>query len=409
MFMQFKQIIYPEENMKTRGRPDFPILLLTLFLVGFGIVIVYSASSVLSLDKFGTDTYFMKKQVMWAIIGIVFMLFTMNIPYTFYKKHFFGIAAIAFLLLIAVLIPGIGVIRNGARSWINLGIGSLQPAEFAKLAVIIYLSALISKKGKKIRDVKKGLVPVFVIVGLFCTIIGIQPDFGSAVILLMTSLAVIVAGGVNLKHLFFAGIPFAIGGFLFVFLSPYRWNRLQNVGDPWADGLEGLGSGYQLAHSYFALAHGGITGAGFGQSIEKYLYLPEVQTDFIFSILAEELGFIGSTIFLVIYLLFLWRILLITLRIKDTFATLVGVGVVSMIFIQAFINIGGVTGLIPITGVPLPFISYGGSSLLLNMISIGIILSISRENYKQTIRKLDNQERRPVRSTTKVNTQRQKA
>lgn len=374
--------------MKTRGRPDFPILILTLFLVGFGIVIVYSASSVFSLDKFGTDTYFMKKQVMWAIIGLIFMLFTMNIPYTFYKKHFVGIAFFVFLLLAAVLIPGIGIVRNGARSWINLGIGSLQPAEFAKLAVIIYLAALISKKGEHIRDIKKGLIPVFVIVGVFCGIIAIQPDFGSAAILGMTALAVIIAGGANLKHLVLPGILAGIVGFLFVFLSPYRWSRLQNVGDPWADGLDGLGTGYQLAHSYFALAHGGITGVGFGKSIEKYLYLPEVQTDFIFAIMGEELGFIGASIFMLVYLLFLWRVLIITLRVKDTFATLVGIGVVSMIFIQAFINIGGVTGLIPITGVPLPFISYGGSSLLLNMISIGIILSISRENYKQNVEHL---------------------
>jgi cell division protein FtsW len=394
--------------MKIRGRPDFPILILTLFLVGFGIVIVYSASSVFSLNKYGTDTYFVGKQVMWAFIGFVCMLLAMNVPYTFYKKRFVGIAAVAFLLLIAVLIPGVGIIRNGARSWINLGFGSLQPAEFAKLAVIIYLSALITKKEDAIRDIKRGLIPVFVIVALFCSVIAIQPDFGSAVILLLTALAVIVAGGANLKHLFVAGVPVAIVGALFVLLSPYRRARLQNVGDPWADGMDGLGPGYQLAHSYFALAHGGLTGAGLGKSIEKYLYLPEVQTDFIFSIIAEELGFIGAAIFLLVYLFFLWRILVITLRVKDTFATLVGIGVVSMIFIQAFINVGGVTGLIPITGVPLPFISYGGSSLLLNMISIGIILSISRENYKQTIEKLANHDR-PARRTSKMVTQRKKA
>ncbi|MFE4202917.1 putative lipid II flippase FtsW [Aneurinibacillus aneurinilyticus] len=394
--------------MKTRGRPDFPILILTLFLVGFGIVIVYSASSVFSLDKFGTDTYFVKRQALWASIGLVFMLFTMNVPYTFYKKHFVGIAFIVFLLLIAVLIPGIGLLRNGARSWINLGFASLQPAEFAKLAIIIYLSALITKKGDNIRDIKKGLVPVFVVLGLFCGAIMLQPDFGSMVILVLTAMAVIVAGGANLKHLLYGGIPFAIVGFLSVVFTPYRWNRLQNVGDPWADGMDGLGTGYQLAHSYFALAHGGITGAGLGKSIEKYLYLPEVQTDFIFSIIGEELGFLGAGFFLLVYLFFLWRILVITLRVQDTFAALVGIGVVSMIFVQAFINVGGVTGLIPITGVPLPFISYGGSSLLLNMISIGIVLSISRENYKQTVQKLEGR-RRSLQNAPKAVTQRRKA
>jgi cell division protein FtsW len=332
----------------------------------------------------------------------------MNVPYTFYKKHFVGIAFIVFLLLIAVLIPGIGLLRNGARSWINLGFASLQPAEFAKLAIIIYLSALITKKGDNIRDIKKGLVPVFVVLGLFCGAIMLQPDFGSMVILVLTAMAVIVAGGANLKHLLYGGIPFAIVGFLSVVFTPYRWNRLQNVGDPWADGMDGLGTGYQLAHSYFALAHGGITGAGLGKSIEKYLYLPEVQTDFIFSIIGEELGFLGAGFFLLVYLFFLWRILVITLRVQDTFAALVGIGVVSMIFVQAFINVGGVTGLIPITGVPLPFISYGGSSLLLNMISIGIVLSISRENYKQTVQKLEGR-RRSLQNAPKAVTQRRKA
>lgn len=395
--------------MKTRGRPDFPILLLTLFLVGFGIVIVYSASSVFSLYNYGTDTYFVKKQVMWAVIGLVAMLFTMNVPYTFYKKHFLTIALIIFLLLLAVLIPGIGVLRNGARSWINLGVGLLQPAEFAKLAIIIYLSALIAKKGGKIRDLKTGLLPVLVIVSILCMMIAIQPDFGSAAILMMTAVTVIVAGGANLKHLFMFGIPVGIVGFLFIILSEYRRNRLLHFGDPWADGLSGLGHGYQLAHSYFALAHGGITGAGFGKSIEKYLYLPEAQTDFIFSIMAEELGFIGACIFLLVYLFFLWRILVIALRVKDTFATLVGVGVVSMIFIQAFINVGGVTGLIPITGVPLPFISYGGSSLLVCLISIGIVLSISREVYKQRLQKLIGEEKQAKQPTLTVISQRRKA
>jgi cell division protein FtsW len=392
--------------MQTRGRPDFPILLLTFFLVGFGIVIVYSASSIFSLHKYGTDTYFVNKQIIWAIIGLLCMLFTMNVPYTFYKKNFVLIALVCLFLLLAVLIPGIGVVRNNARSWINLGIGLLQPAEFAKLAIIIYLSALIAKKGDKIHDFKKGFLPAMIVVGLFAGIIAIQPDFGSAAILTLTAISVVIAGGASTKHLLSVGIPFGIAGFLFVFTSEYRWERLQTFRDPWADELD---SGFQLIHSYFALAHGGITGAGFGKSIEKYLYLPEAQTDFIFSIMAEELGFLGAVLFLIVYLCFLWRILIVTLRVKDSFATLVGIGVASMIFIQAFINIGGVTGLIPITGVPLPFISYGGSSLLLNMISIGIILSISRENYKQTIQKLTADQQPTTKPQLKVVSGRRKA
>ncbi|BAU29337.1 cell division protein FtsW [Aneurinibacillus soli] len=382
--------------MKTRGRPDFLILFLTLLLVGFGMVMIYSASSIASLTKFGTATYFMKKQLTWGIIGLLCMLVMMNIPYTFYKKHFVKIALGVFILLVVVLIPGIGMVQNGARRWINIGFGSLQPTEFANLAIIIYLSALITKKGETIQDIKKGLFPVIAVTGAFCGMIMLQPDFGSASILMITALAVIVAGGANLRHLLLAGIPISIIGVLFVVLSPYRWSRIQNMGNPWADEMDGLGHGYQLAHSYFALAHGGFTGAGFGKSIEKYLYLPEAHTDFIFAIMGEELGFIGVFVFLLIYIFFLWRILLITIQVQDPFAMLMGVGVVSLITIKAFINMGAVTGLLPITGVPLPFISYGGSSLLINMMSIGIILSISREKHKRDIQNIVNIEKNRV-------------
>ncbi|HBI02807.1 MAG TPA: hypothetical protein DDY49_02105, partial [Paenibacillaceae bacterium] len=178
---------------------------------------------------------------------------------------------------------------------------------------------------------------------------------------------------------------------LFILTSSYRIQRFLNFANPWNDGLGGLGTGYQLVHSYFAIAHGGWTGAGFGKSIEKYLYLPEAQTDFIFAIFSEEMGFFVVLFFLLFYLFFLWRILIVTFRAKDLFAKLIGIGIVSMIFIQAFINIGGVIGLIPLTGVPLPFISYGGSSLLLNCLSMGIVLSISREYSKQKVQKMLNE------------------
>lgn len=375
--------------MKTRGRPDFVILFFTLFFVGFGIVMVYSASSVYALNRWGTDTFFVKKQLIAAIIGIFAMAFTMNIPYTFYKKNFVQIALGIIFLLVLVLIPGIGEWRNGARSWLNLGIFMLQPAEFAKLSIIIYLSALIAKKGKQIETWKKGLQPAIIVIGIFGLLIAAQPDMGSAAILGLTSVSVLIAGGAKFKYLIRIAVPIAAVATVLIVTSPYRLNRFTNFSDPWADGMNGLGNGFQLAHSYFAMAHGGMTGAGFGKSIEKYLYLPEVQTDFIFSIIGEELGFMGATLFLLLFILYLWRIIFMTRRVNDLFANLVGIGVASMIFIQTLINIGGVIGFIPITGVTLPFISYGGSSLLLNMLSIGIVLSISREAYKQAVQKTE--------------------
>lgn len=385
--------------MKTRGRPDFVILIFTLLFVGFGIVMVYSASSVYALNRFHTDTYFVKKQLVAAFIGLVAMAFTMNIPYTFYKKNFVRIACGVILLLILVLIPGIGLWRNGARSWLNLGAFQLQPAEFAKLAVIIYLSAFISKKGQQIETWKKGLQPAIIVIGVFGVLIAAQPDMGSAAILGLTAVSVLVAGGAKFKYLIRIAIPIAAAAVALIATSPYRLSRVTNVGDPWSDGMNGLGSGFQLAHSYFAIAHGGMFGTGFGKSIEKYLYLPEVQTDFIFSIIGEELGFVGATLFLILFTLYLWRIILVTRRVNDLFANLIGIGVASMIAIQALINIGGVTGMIAITGVPLPFISYGGSSLLLNMLSIGIVLSISREAYRQAIQKAEGTSKSPVNSS----------
>jgi cell division protein FtsW len=365
---------------KIRGTPDFLLLFLTLALVGFGIIMVFSASSIQAFWQFGDSWYVAKKQIVWACIGLVAMLFTMNLPYTMYKRIYVLIGIGSLLLLLTVFIPGIGVEVNGAKGWISIGDQRLQPAEFAKLGLVIYLSAVISHKGERIRQFSHGLVPLLIIIGLFVIIIILQNDFGSAAILLGTSLIVVICGGARIIHvvgLFLLALPFLI---IFIVSAPYRLNRILSFLDPWAYPDT---SGYHLIQSLYAIAHGKITGVGLGQSIQKYHYLPFPQTDFIFSIIAEELGFIGSVIFILAYLLLLWRALLISLQAKDTFASLVGIGVVSGIGIQAVINIGGVTGTIPITGVPLPLISYGGSSLLVTMIGIGMLLGISREVNRQ--------------------------
>ena len=198
-------------------------------------------------------------------------------------------------------------------------------------------------------------------------------------------MAVIFAGGAHLKQLGVLCIPFGIGALILILKTPYRLKRITTFMDPWNDGMNGLGSGFQLIQSLYAIAHGSYTGVGFGHSIQKFLYLPYPQTDFIFAVIAEEFGFVGCLLFLSFFILFIWRIIHITLKCQDHFAKLIGIGVVSMISVQAFINMGGVTGIIPITGVTLPFISYGGTSLLICMASIGIVLSISRENSKQSV------------------------
>lgn len=361
---------------RIRGIPDFLLLFLTIALVGFGIVMVFSSSSIQAYWNEQDAWFFAKRQIMWSILGFFAMLVAMNIPYTFYRRIYVlvGVGSLIFMLL--VFVPGLGHTANGATGWIKIGGQTLQPAEFAKLGLIIYLAAVISRKGERIRNFSHGLIPLLIIIFLFMIIIILQNDFGTAVILMGTAFLVLFSGGASVMQvlgLLLCTSPFFL---MFIFKESYRINRITSFLDPWKDPSY---TGYHLIQSLYAIAHGRITGVGLGQSIQKYHYLPYPQNDFIFAVIAEELGFIGCVIFLLVYLLLLWRALIISLKTKDAFASLVGVGIVSAIAIQALINLGGVTGSIPITGVPLPFVSYGGSSLLVTMTGIGIILGISRE------------------------------
>lgn len=377
-----------------RGAPDFQLLILTLLLVGFGIVMVFSSSSSITLvsEKFGYDLmYFTKRQVIFGGAGLILMFITMNIPYNKFKKLFVPIFIVTIIMLI--LVPILADDIFGAKSWFMIfGLG-VQPTELAKIATILYLAALISKKGDRFRDLRTGYIPVMVIVGFVAGLIMLQPDFGSCMILVATAGLIIFAGGANLKHilgsiaLLILGASIVLGAnALWDKISPgetassggdYKIGRIKSFIDPWEDPQH---TGYNLIHSLTALGHGGITGAGFGQGIQKLHYLPNSYNDFIFSVIGEEFGFIGSIIFLLFYIYFIWRGLLVSLRCSSTFGLLTGVGIMGLIAIQAFVNIGGVTRTIPITGVTLPFISYGGSSLLVMMGAIGIVLSISRDS-----------------------------
>lgn len=369
----------------SRGRPDFLLLILTLLLVGFGLVMVFSASSSLAVVTYNDALYFTKRQLIYAGLGVFIMLFMMNMRYLVFKR-FFMIFFIPVVILLA-LVPFVAENTNGAHSWFVLGPFSLQPTEPAKLAIILYLGALITKKGDKFRSFKKGLLPVIIIVGFVCGLIMLQPDLGSCLVLALCAATMIIAGGANLKQVFVIGSLITIVLSVFVSLSmafseeirkswAYRVDRLTSFRDPLADAQN---SGWHLVSSLQAFGHGGLTGAGFGESIQKLHYLKYPYNDFIFAVIGEEFGFIGSTIFLLFYLFFLWRGLIVALRCPDQYGTVVGVGIIGLFAIQAFINIGGVTAAIPLTGVTLPFISYGGSSLLFGLMSMGVLLSISRE------------------------------
>ncbi|MGN7763614.1 putative lipid II flippase FtsW [Paenibacillus sp. 22594] len=383
-------------SLPKRGTPDFQLLILTLLLVGFGLVMVFSSSSSLTLasEKFGNDPlFFVKRQIIWVVLGSIVMFMTMNIHYTKFKKWY---APIFMITLVLLLFVASTEKINGAKSWFSIGGLGIQPTELAKISIILYLAALITKKGERLRDLRTGYIPVMVIVGIVAGLIMMQPDLGSCLILVATSGLVIYAGGASMKHIM-ASIALLVLGVGIVMgaktaidsLSPssetvavnqdYKQDRISAFINPLANAED---SGFNIVQSLIALGEGGTHGSGFGQSIQKLHYLPYPYTDFIFAVIGEELGFVGTSIFLLVYLYFIWRGILIALRCTDPFGTLVGIGVMGLIAIQAFVNIGGVTNTIPLTGVTLPFISYGGSSLLVTMLSMGIMLSISRETNR---------------------------
>ncbi|MFI2857599.1 putative lipid II flippase FtsW [Paenibacillus sp. JSM ZJ436] len=378
-----------------RGTPDFQLLILTLLLVGFGLIMVFSSSASLAVvsERFSYDAlYFTKRQLVFAALGTFVMLIAMNISYKKYRILFFPMFFLTLILLILVIV--IGRTTNGASSWFNLGNLGIQPTELAKIATIGYLAALITKKGERIRQWKGGFFPVLIIVGVVAGLIMLQPDLGSTFILVATCGLIIYAGGASLKHitacisLVALGLALTIGvGSLINAISGgqsqadgnYKVGRIEAFLNPFQDQS---GIGYNLVQSLIAIGQGGVTGAGYGEGVQKLHYLPNPYNDFIFSVIGEEFGFIGTALFLFLYLYFIWRGIIVSLRCPDPFGTLTGIGIMGLIAIQAFVNIGGVTNTIPITGVTLPFISYGGSSLLVMMLSIGIVLSISRESTR---------------------------
>jgi cell division protein FtsW len=358
---------------KIRTNPDFLIIFSTLFILSIGIVMVYSASAVMAFQEEGDWFFYTKRQLLFAILGIIAMFVMMNIDYWIWKKWAKIGLITCFGLLVVVLI--VGVERNGAQSWLGIGAFSIQPAEFMKLAMIAYLAKMLSEEQQKITSFFKGLMPALGVMGLAFGLIMLQPDLGTGTVLVGTSMVVIYAAGARLLHLFGLAMIGVVGFAGMVLMEPYRIKRITSFLDPWSDPL---GAGFQLIQSLYAIGPGGLMGLGLGMSRQKYAYLPEPQTDFIFSILSEELGFIGGATVLVLFLLLFWRGMRTAITAPDLFGSLLATGIIAMIAIQVIINIGVVTGMFPVTGITLPFISYGGSSLTLTLTAVGVLLNVSR-------------------------------
>ncbi len=360
-----------------KSTPDLILVTVTLLLLAVGMIMVYSASAVWASYKFDDSFFFAKRQLLFAGLGVVAMFFIMNIDYWVWRTYSKVILLICFLLLVLVLIPGIGMVRGGARSWIGVGAFSIQPSEFMKMAMIIFLAKFLSENQKKITSFKRGLAPSLGLVFLAFGMIMLQPDLGTGTVMVGTCIVMIFVSGARIMHFAFLGMLGVVGFVGLIVSAPYRIKRITSYLDPWSDPL---GTGFQIIQSLYAIGPGGLFGLGLGQSRQKFFYLPEPQTDFIFAILSEELGFIGGTFVLLLFSLLLWRGIRIALGAPDLYGTFLAVGVVAMIAIQVMINVGVVTGLMPVTGITLPFLSYGGSSLTLMLMSVGILLNISRHS-----------------------------
>lgn len=360
---------------KSRSAPDVWLLIPTLLILGIGVVMVYSASAVLAFHDFGDWFYYVKRQLIFAVLGVLAMYAAMNTDYWVLQKYAKPLLIVCFAMLAVVLIPGVGVVRGGARSWLGIGSLGIQPSEFMKLGMIVFLARFLAERQALITRFKDGLLPPLGIMGLAFGLIMLQPDLGTGAVLVGASMIMIYAAGMRIAHLAGLGLLGVAGLAGLIIAAPYRLKRITAFLDPWQDPL---GAGYQAIQSLYAIGPGGLVGLGLGASRQKYNYLPEPQTDFIFSIIAEELGFIGGMTLLVLFMLLVWRGMRTAITAPDTFGSLLAAGITGMIAVQVIINIGVVIGMLPVTGITLPLVSYGGSSLTLMLTALGVLLNISR-------------------------------
>ncbi|NLM62767.1 MAG: stage V sporulation protein E [Mollicutes bacterium] len=354
---------------------DMWLLLAVICLSLLGVLMIYSASYVWAEYKFDDPFKYAKNQLLFFMIGLIVMYIVSKINYNFYFNNANLFLLICVILLILVLIPGIGTIRNGSRSWFGIGSFGIQPSEFTKLALIIFTSKYLSKNLKDIKDIKKGVLPIIVLTLFIFGLVMLQPDFGTGTIIVMSVMGLLFISGVKLSFFMKIGLVGIIGVVGLIIAAPYRVARIISFLNPWSDPL---GSGFQIIQSLFAIGPGGLFGFGLGNSRQKHFYLPEPQTDFIFSIISEEFGFLGIIIVATLFLIIFIRGFTIAYKCKDLFSKFLVSGIIFGLAFQTLLNLMVVVGLIPVTGVTLPFLSYGGSSLLITLISMGIILNISR-------------------------------
>jgi len=362
---------------RERHEPAYALLLAVIALTAIGVVMVYSASSVRSYFSSADPAAQGLEQLVWAGIGLTGLVVAMRIDFRHLRYLAIPIYVITLALLAAVLVPGIGAEINGSRRWIVIpGVGTLQPAEFAKLAVVLYLAHWLDRRGRQVRSFWNGLIPFALLVTPGFFLIAMEPDLGTAGVYVIVAVSIFFMAGANLVYLTAIGVGIVAVAWAMISSTTYQLERVRTFLDPFRDPL---GSGYNTIQALLALGLGGITGLGLGESRQKFLYLPAPSTDFIFAIIGEEWGLVGTLTVLALFVVIAYQGYRIAITAPDTFSGLVACGITTWLVVQAAINMMVVTALMPVTGIPLPFISAGGSALTINLAAIGILLSISRE------------------------------
>lgn len=360
-----KKLILKSQSYKT----DFTLLILVVLFCLFGLLMIYNASSVAAFADFGDKMFFLKEQLKWFIIGLVGLSVASVVDYRRWYNYAVPLLLVTLVLLASVFIPKVGITANGARRWVNMGLFVIQPAEFAKLSLIIYLSAWLSTR-------ERGRFLAFItLIGMVVGLVILEPDLGTAVIIGVIALLIYFISGAPLIHFLLLLPATVIVGGVAALTSSYRLKRLTTFLDP---GKDPLGASYHIRQILLSLGSGGLLGLGLGKSRQKYAYLPEATTDSIFAIIGEEVGFLGTSILILIFLFILYRCFRISREAPDKFGYLLGMGITFWLGIQALVNLSAMTAILPLTGVPLPFISYGGSGLMVTLFAVGILLNISK-------------------------------
>ena len=361
--------------MPRKLTPDLLLFGVVVALCSVGVVMVYSASAIIAADRFHDPFFFLKKQFFWAVLGFGCLWAAMRVDYRRLERLVVPLLAAAFVLLVLVLVPPFGQEINGTRRWFRGGPLSFQPVELAKFALVVYLAAFLARRREQMGSFTQGLLPPLMVAGLMAGLTIVQPDLGNSLALMILAVALAYLAGARAVHMLAIAAAALPALAVLIAWKPYRWRRMLAFVNPWDDPQ---GSGFQIIQSFLALGSGGWFGLGLGESKQKLFYLPEPYTDFIFAIIGEELGLVGAALILSLFALLIWRGLRIGLRAPDAFGGYLALGLTIMLATQTLVNIGVVTGALPTKGLPLPFVSFGGSALLMTMFSAGVLLNISQ-------------------------------